>query len=102
MSNEIWREVKKVFYKLPASNNSEVFGKHRPSCSGFSFYEHFNRQFTLDNSQFFDIQNRKMCLNKKILHQYFSVFSPAWDSFSSENILCHYIALSEKRKREHD
>ena len=28
-----------------------------------------------------------MCLSKKILYQYFAVFSPAWDSFASENIL---------------
>ena len=27
-----------------------------------------------------------MCLNKKILYQYFVVFFPSWDSFSSENI----------------
>ena len=36
--------------------------------------------------QFFYIQKRKMCLNKKILYQYFA-FCPARDSFSSENIL---------------
>ena len=36
---------------------------------------------------FFYIQNRKMCLSKKILYQYFVVFCPAWDSFFSENIL---------------
>ena len=37
--------------------------------------------------QFFYIQNRKMCLSKKILYQYFVVFCPAIDSFSFENIL---------------
>ena len=44
--------------------------------------------FLIDNllKQFFYIQNRKMCLNKKILYQYFVVFCPPWDSFSSENI----------------
>ena len=36
------------------------------SCSDFSFYEHFNRHM-----QFFYIQNRWMCLSKKILCQYF-------------------------------
>ena len=41
--------------------------------------------------KFFLVPNRTMRLSKKILYQYF--FCPAWDSFSSENILlCHYIA----------
>ena len=37
--------------------------------------------------QFFYIQNRQICLSKKILYQYIVVvfFCPAWDSFSSEN-----------------
>ena len=34
-------------------------------CSGFSFYERFNRQFTC---AVFYIQNRKMCFTKKILY----------------------------------
>ena len=44
--------------------------------------------FFRDNvlKQLFYIQNREMCLNKKILHQYFVVFYPAWDNFSSKNI----------------
>ena len=37
--------------------------------------------------QCFYIQNRKMCLSKKILYQYIVVFCRAWDNFSSENIL---------------
>ena len=39
--------------------------------------------------QVFYIENRKMCLSKKILHQYFAglLFWSAWDSFSSENML---------------
>ena len=37
--------------------------------------------------QYLYIQNHNMCLSKKILYQYFVVFCPAWDSFSSENIL---------------
>ena len=38
--------------------------------------------------QFFYIQNRKVCLSKKILYHYFvGFFCPAWDSFPSENIL---------------
>ena len=38
--------------------------------------------------KFFHIPNRTICLSKKILYQYFVVFScPAWDNFSSENIL---------------
>ena len=36
--------------------------------------------------QFFYFENRKMCLSKMILYQYF-VFCPAWESFSSGNIL---------------
>ena len=53
----------------------------------------------IDNfrKQFFDIQNSKMCFSKKILYQYFVVFYPAWDNFSSENIL--YV---EKREKEGD
>ena len=40
-------ELKKVSYKLSMSENSEAFGKHRSFFrSRFSFYEHFNRQFT--------------------------------------------------------
>ena len=53
-------------------------------CSGFSFYEHLKGQFT---EAVFYIQNRKMCLGEKILYHYIVVFCPAWDSFSSENIL---------------
>ena len=41
--------------------------------------------------QFFYIQNLKMHLSIKILYQYFIVFCPAWDSFSSENILYDII-----------
>ena len=37
--------------------------------------------------QFFYIQNRKICLSKKILYQYFVAFCHAWGSFSSEDIL---------------
>ena len=37
--------------------------------------------------EFFYIQNRKMCFSKKFLNQYFVVFCPAWDSFSSEKTL---------------
>ena len=53
-------------------------------CSGFPFYEHFNRQFS---EAFLYIQNRKMCLSKKISYQYFVVFYLARDRFSTENIL---------------
>ena len=53
-------------------------------CSGFSLCEHFKRQFIY---AFFYIQNRKMYLGKKILCQYFGVFSPACEGFSSESIL---------------
>ena len=42
------------------------------SYSRFSFYEHFNRQFTY--TVIFYIQKRKMCLGQKILHQYFVGF----------------------------
>ena len=43
----------------------------------------------IDNllKQFFYTQNRKMLFSKNILYQYFVVFCPAWDSFSSDNIL---------------
>ena len=42
------------------------------SCSNFSFYDYFARQFAY---AVFYIQNRKMCLSKKILCQYFVGFS---------------------------
>ena len=43
----------------------------------------------IDNllTQFLYIQNRNICLSKTIVYQYFVVFCPAWDSFSSENNL---------------
>ena len=51
--------------------------------------------------QFFCIQNRKMCLSKKVFYQYFVAFYPAWDSFSSENVfICHCIALSYLKTNE--
>ena len=53
-------------------------------CSGFSFYELFNRQFI---EAVFLQSTRKMCLSKKILYQYFVVFCPADDTFSPENML---------------
>ena len=56
------REVKKKC-KLQTFWNLQAFGGHRPFL--LRFYEHFNRQFTY------------------VLMQ----FSPAWDSFSAENIL---------------
>ena len=39
--------------------------------------------------QVFYIENREMCLSKKILQQYSAglFFWSAWDSFSSENML---------------
>ena len=37
--------------------------------------------------QFFYVPDRTMCLIKKILQQYFIVFCPVWDNFSSENNL---------------
>ena len=37
--------------------------------------------------QFFYIQNRNICLSKKISYQYFLIFRPAWDSLPSENTL---------------
>ena len=35
--------------------------------------------------QIFNIQSRNVCLSRKILYQYFDVFSPAWGSFTPEN-----------------
>ena len=80
------REVKKVVYKLPTSQNSEAFSKHRPFLL-FSVFLFMN--FSVDDllKQFFYIQNRNMCLNKEILYQYFVDFCPAWDSSFSEHIL---------------
>ena len=59
------------------------------SCSGVCFFEHFN--YTV-----FFLQNRKTCLGKNIfLPKLFLVFSPVWDSFSSENNL---ISLHNTKK----
>ena len=67
-----------------------------PSCSGFSFYEHFNRQFTY---AVFYIQNRTMRLIKKSLCQCFVAFCPAWEllCWSEYNQLFIGFALSSSR-----
>ena len=53
--------------------------------------------------QFFYIQNRKMILNKKISYQYFIVFLSCSGQFLLwKRFICHFIALSEKPKREDD
>ena len=64
------------------------------SYSRFSFYEHFNRQFTYS---FFYIQNRTMCLGQKILHQYFVGFF-----FALLGKTCHYIALNTYKPLENE
>ena len=75
------------------------------SRSGFSFKNILTGSLLM---QSFHIQKRKMCFSRKILYQYFVVFYPAWDSFSSENNF-YYIALksqtipdSLKKLRNHD
>ena len=64
--------VKLIFFityrRLKTQKHSVSIGL---SGSGFSFYEHFNRQLTY---AVFLYSNRKMCLSKKILYQYFVVF----------------------------
>ena len=61
------------------------------SCSGFSFYEHFSRQFIF---VVWYIHNRKICFSKKILYQYFVSFLP-WlgHLLLGKHFTCHYIAL---------
>ena len=50
--------------------------------------------------KFFHIPNRTICLSKKILYQYFVVFScPALDNVSSENIL--YVITYTKILRKY-
>ena len=66
------------------------------SCSGFSFYMYFKRQFTYT---VFYILNRRTCFSKTIMHQYFVVFL----SFLGQLLLwkhfkCHNIALKTKIK----
>ena len=83
------REVKKFFINYQLKNQTHSVSIDL-SCSGFSFYENVNRQFAFlihlfNILQFFYIPNRTM--SKGILYQYFGVFCPACDSFSSENIL---------------
>ena len=78
--------LKKIisYWRLKTQKHSVRIGF---SCSGFSFYEHFNRQF---NYAVFYIQNWKMCLSKMILCQYFvGCFFLVWDRFSSGNISLH-------------
>ena len=65
-------EVKKLFY-------TDVF-------AALDFF----MNILIDNllMQFFHIPNRTMWSSKKILYLYFvGFFCPAWDSFSSQNIL---------------
>ena len=56
----------------------------------------------IDNllKQLFYVRNLKVCLSKKILYQYFVVFCPAWDRFSSENILYVIAYHQEKNVKE--
>ena len=53
------------------------------------YYFGFFMKSLTDNllMQFFYVPDRTMCLIKKILQQYFIVFCPVWDNFSSENNL---------------
>ena len=61
------------------------------SCSGFSFYENFNRQV---------IQNRKMCLSEKIFCQYSVDFLPCLGHLS-KHFMCHYVALKTEKNKNH-
>ena len=65
------------------------------SYFGFTFYEHFNRQITRQFTYLlFYIQNHKICLNKKILYQYFVAFLPCLRQYLLWiHFICHYIAL---------
>ena len=47
-----------------------------------------------------DMQNRKMCLNRKIYKNTLSLFCPAWDSFSSGNILFAISSTKWKNVKE--
>ena len=52
---------------------------------------HFHRQFTY---AVFYFQNRKMCLSRKIFHQYFVDFLPCLGQLLLwKHFICHYIAL---------
>ena len=55
------------------------------SCSGFSFHEHFNRQFTY--GVFFIFKTPGCALVKRFYSNTLSHFWPVWDSFLTENIL---------------
>ena len=49
------------------------------------------------------IQNPKMYLSKKILYYYpIDFFSCLGQLLLWKHFICHYVALSEKRKREDD
>ena len=78
------REIKKKFF---ISYRRLKTQKHSVSIGHFRSV--FFMNILIDNLQrrFFYIQDRKMCLSKKVLYQYIVVFCPAWDSFSYENIL---------------
>ena len=74
----------KFFYRRLKTKQHLVSVKF--SSPGFSFDLYFISQITY---AVFYIQNRKMCLSKKILYQYFNDFCPAWENSSCEQILCH-------------
>ena len=71
MDTVVWCEVKKIIChsRLKTQKYLVSIGL---SCSGFSFYEHFNRQFPY--VVFFYIQNCEISLSENILYQYFAVF----------------------------
>ena len=49
--------------------------------------------------QFFYIQNRKMCLSKTILYQYFVVFLSCLGQFLLwKHLICYYIAMETQGK----
>ena len=72
MDKVVRREVKKN-YNLPTSLKSEAISKRRPLLLCFFM------NILIDNllTQFFHIPNRKMCLSKKILYQYFTLLGTA-------------------------
>ena len=79
----VWHEVKKTISYRRLEPQKYLVSIGLP-CSGFPFYGHFNRQFTY---AVFVIFNTVWCIWVKRFYTNTLFFGPAWNSFSSENIL---------------
>ena len=82
-TDTVFRYKVKKIYKILTSWNWQAFGGH--STFLFSFYEHFNRQFT--SAGFYIFKPVKCVWGKRFYTNNLLFLCPAWYSFSSEIIL---------------